>query len=111
MIFLVVAVSFEESFLVQNGSQELCQEPKHKTKREKNKNKKDNQNPPGFCSGGAETGWGSGAFVFACAAHTGGPAPAAMPARALSMLPPLGTEAEAPGRVISRIGTHPSAGT
>lgn len=43
--------------------------------------------------------------------QTGGPSLALVPARALSMLPPMGPESEAPGMVISRIGTHPSAGT
>lgn len=55
---------------------------------------------------------GAGAFVVgACTGQTGGPAPALVPARAPSMLPPRGPGSEAPGRVISRIGTHPSAGT
>lgn len=48
---------------------------------------------------------------FAYTGQTARPSLAPEPARALPMLPPLGPKSEAPGRVISRIGTHPSAGT
>lgn len=116
VIFLAVTVtvSLEESFLIQNDSQELCQEPKHKTKKQNKtkQTKNHNRNPPASQEAQRQDEGLVRAFVvFACAGHTRGPVPAAMPARALSMLPPLGTEDEAPGRVISRIGTHPSAGT
>lgn len=92
-------------------SQELCQEPKHKTKKQ-NKQKQNTttkSHHPLRRLRDRMRVWCL--CCVCCAGHTGGPAPAAMPARALSTLPPLGTEAEAPGRVISRIGTHLSAGT
>lgn len=94
MIFLILCASLGESPLLQNDSQELCQESKNK-----NTTKTHHllRRPKGD--------EGSRTFVSACRGQTEGPA------RALSTLPPMGPESEAPGRVISRIGTHPSAGT